>query len=250
MVRQSEAELVKWLRSHAVPLLFEEIASLLLRDKPSNPMKYLLENQKKWCKSETTTTEEKPKEEEQKQIVFVVRHGHRIDDFDSSWKDTTDRPYDPPLTDEGIKAAGIVGTELSEFPSPERPSHVVSSPFIRCVQTAVEISKKLQLSNVHINYRIGEIHSEQVLKHATAPEYEIPDEIDGIKINKDNTGICPPFPEERPEAFDRYSEAFATVPNKPYKNMVLVSHGEVRVLYYCNKMLFQNDKTKKKIKNK
>eukprot|EP01060_Flectonema_neradi_P012909 TRINITY_DN19697_c0_g1_i1.p1 TRINITY_DN19697_c0_g1~~TRINITY_DN19697_c0_g1_i1.p1 ORF type:complete len:271 (+),score=33.08 TRINITY_DN19697_c0_g1_i1:110-922(+) len=218
MVRKTEAELVRWLRDHNIPELFETISGLLLQEKPDQPTKYLLNNQQLWRKDEEPADKE--------QIVYIVRHGHRIDDFDPTWSEGTDRPYDPPLTPEGIETASKVGVEFSELPDDEKPVHVISSPFIRCVQTAVEIAKKLGIPTVCINYSIGEIHSEQVLKHSSEPEYVIPDEIDGISINHDNPGTRPPFPEERSSAFVRYSEAFSSVPDSPYKNMVLVSHGE------------------------
>ena len=46
---------------------------------------------------------------ERRQRLFVVRHGERLDNVDYSWLDTADRPYDPPITEEGVTEAKSAG---------------------------------------------------------------------------------------------------------------------------------------------
>eukprot|EP00755_Sulcionema_specki_P006399 Sspe_Gene.35346::Locus_17134_Transcript_1_1_Confidence_1.000_Length_513::g.35346::m.35346 len=40
-----------------------------------------------------------------RRYLYTLRHGHRVDAFDDSWTSQSDRPYDPPLTEEGKQCA-------------------------------------------------------------------------------------------------------------------------------------------------
>ncbi len=44
------------------------------------------------------------------QVVIVIRHGERIDNVDYDWVIRSKRPYDPPLTEVGVKQAREVGS--------------------------------------------------------------------------------------------------------------------------------------------
>lgn len=46
----------------------------------------------------------------QVQVVIVIRHGERIDNVDYDWVIRSKRPYDPPLTEVGVKQAWEVGS--------------------------------------------------------------------------------------------------------------------------------------------
>ena len=45
------------------------------------------------------------KEEAAVQRIFVIRHGERLDNIDYEWVRRAERPYDPPLTEDGIREA-------------------------------------------------------------------------------------------------------------------------------------------------
>ena len=78
--------------------------------------------------------------------VVVVRHGERLDyimrDRGENWIPTSDRPWDPPLTDNGKQQANALGmalpTILQNLKLPSIAA-VYSSPFHRCRQTAAEL---------------------------------------------------------------------------------------------------------------
>ena len=77
---------------------------------------------------------------------FVVRHGERIDHVDSHWAQTSDRPQDPPLTNEGKKMAVRLGQYLTtEHPTPIDPKDCViyTSPLTRCVESAHHLAEGL-----------------------------------------------------------------------------------------------------------
>ncbi len=96
-----------------------------------------------------------------------MRHGQRLDDIEPDWRLTTDRPWDPPLSPEGLRQA------RSAYLDCWLPSHkpkfaakgcdtgclqaraaagrlkqynidkLVTSPFVRCLQTAKELEREL-----------------------------------------------------------------------------------------------------------
>lgn len=94
--------------------------------------------------------------------VFVVRHGHRLDAADKQWHLSSPAPYDPPLTYSGWLQTQALGAKISsilreriqedEAAAAENPDRgarrkrrrykivVHSSPFLRCVQTAIGLS--------------------------------------------------------------------------------------------------------------
>ena len=43
------------------------------------------------------------------QHIFITRHGERLDNVDYEWVRRADRPYDPPLTEDGEKEARDAG---------------------------------------------------------------------------------------------------------------------------------------------
>lgn len=97
-----------------------------------------------------------------RQVLYIVRHGVRLDFEDKTWAYTADNPDDSPLSATGIKQAGEVAvtlqkdiaalssadetTQNSTDRSIQHYPHVkvcqvFSSPFTRCVHTASEVAK-------------------------------------------------------------------------------------------------------------
>lgn len=46
------------------------------------------------------------------QIVWIARHGNRLDFVNPEWFNTAERPYDPPLSEDGIVQAKQLGQRL------------------------------------------------------------------------------------------------------------------------------------------
>ncbi|KAM7195314.1 hypothetical protein V8F20_007533 [Naviculisporaceae sp. PSN 640] len=98
-------------------------------------------------------------------LLFVVRHGIRLDAADKQWHLSSPTPYDPPLTYNGWQQAKNLGVrigsiirervledELAEKQAGDGPAKrkrkrykvvLHSSPFLRCIQTSVAISAGL-----------------------------------------------------------------------------------------------------------
>ncbi|KAJ1729223.1 hypothetical protein LPJ72_005082 [Coemansia sp. Benny D160-2] len=86
---------------------------------------------------------------------YFVRHGERVDHIDAEWSYSAPVPYDPPLTAEGSYQARRTGAliyslekqaQAEEEEEEESAAQVteyliVTSPFLRCVQTAEGIFK-------------------------------------------------------------------------------------------------------------
>ena len=45
------------------------------------------------------------------QRLFIIRHGERLDCVDFSWERKAERPYDPPLTSQGVEDASSAARE-------------------------------------------------------------------------------------------------------------------------------------------
>ncbi|KAJ2720868.1 hypothetical protein GGI07_004346 [Coemansia sp. Benny D115] len=85
---------------------------------------------------------------------YFVRHGERIDHVDDAWKDTAQVPYDPPLTAHGKMQAYATGSLIYDYETAPSAAHakgirdtdylVLTSPFLRCAQTAELIAQGLQ----------------------------------------------------------------------------------------------------------
>ena len=53
----------------------------------------------------------KPASGDFEQRMFIIRHGERLDNVDHTWEWTAERPYDPPLTEDGEEEASSAGQE-------------------------------------------------------------------------------------------------------------------------------------------
>ncbi len=75
------------------------------------------------------------------QTIWIARHGNRLDFVNLEWFNTAVRPYDPPLSEDGILQAKQLGERLVG----EGIVHIFASPFLRTVQTANEVANILEL---------------------------------------------------------------------------------------------------------
>lgn len=76
------------------------------------------------------------------QTVWIARHGNRLDFVNPEWFNTAERPYDPPLSSDGLVQAKQLGKRLVG----QGIVHIFTSPFLRTVQTAYQVAEALDLS--------------------------------------------------------------------------------------------------------
>jgi broad specificity phosphatase PhoE len=180
-------------------------------------------------------------------VVAVVRHGDRLDQVDpAAWfRSDLGRayPFDCPLTSKGRKAARRTAEEIQN--SALEFALVVSSPYVRCVQTAAEICQILGLQ-LCIDAELGEIYGPR-----THGQWEEPpprrtlEEISSlVKLHGDSLIDSPLFVgNEEKEFFGSHSEWPETLEDarlrlvsrvEQYqarslqlrKNFLLVTHGD------------------------
>eukprot|EP00483_Globobulimina_turgida_P012487 UN12510 len=163
-----------------------------------------------------------------KAALFVVRHGERADIAIRGWTDTAERPHDPPLTETGKEQAQKTGHEilrqllnedaigsLAKLEEKEREVIVLTSPFLRCVETAKEIVDVFLGKNISVRAFIEdglcELISSWYFKEA--PELLSRDELFSIFGEHQKLEIIdceshykfPDFPERINNMFSRYT---------------------------------------------
>ncbi|CAE7586696.1 unnamed protein product [Symbiodinium sp. CCMP2456] len=181
--------------------------------------------------------------------VAVLRHGERQDAvFDSGWHQTEDAakyPGDCPITDEGVRAAREVGRTLRDFGD---YGIIVSSPYLRCVQTAVAIADELDLV-VLLDQELGEVFGPDIFGELAArprawrTRHELHKALEAWEPKQENgfsqspalrvcwqrvLGAAPKWGERIPEARQRYARRFLRYLSRSRrgnKNLIVVSHG-------------------------
>jgi len=108
--------------------------------------------------------------------IFMGRHGERLDDAELAkgrlWVRAAERPWDPPLSERGRLQAMALGkavgkhTERLGLPAITR---VFTSPFLRCVETAVEVSRQLSVSHICIEPSLCESFCESFYRAWCVP---------------------------------------------------------------------------------
>jgi broad specificity phosphatase PhoE len=72
--------------------------------------------------------------------IYITRHGQRIDFVDQSWVEShPEYSHDPPLSEIGFSQA----QELGQFCKNKNITRIVSSPYLRCLQTAFMVAKEI-----------------------------------------------------------------------------------------------------------
>eukprot|EP00249_Psilotum_nudum_P013202 c24210_g1_i1 orf=255-1103(+) len=189
------------------------------------------------------------------QNFFVMRHGHRLDDFDRKWVYTAPRPWDPPLTEAGKMRAWDKGKKLRA--EGWNITRILCSPFLRCVQTAVEVTTALcllesssdsqssrgaiidpSMVKVSIEYGLAEVMNRLAIRCGSIPP-QGPSTLEIAELyalfpagttDISVQAIWPKLPswvETMDAAHSRYSSTFQAAADMfPRENILCVTHGE------------------------
>jgi len=96
------------------------------------------------CSSSTTPPPPPPRQSSVPSTLFILRHGARLDQFDSEWHLTSPTPYDPPLTSKGVQQSKQTGQAISKHLSSKQTRIILhTSPFLRCIQTSLALASTL-----------------------------------------------------------------------------------------------------------
>jgi len=155
------------------------------------------------------------------QTIWIARHGNRLDFVDLDWFTSAERPYDPPLSEDGVVQAKELGKRLKS----ESIAHIFTSPFLRTVQTAHEVAEILDLP----------IKLEAGLSEWLNPDWmrEMPQKLSeetlAAKYPRIDLGYCsaivPEYPESNDKIMHRTAETARFLVEKYSEDILLVGHG-------------------------
>jgi broad specificity phosphatase PhoE len=156
------------------------------------------------------------------QIVWIARHGNRLDFVTPEWFQTAERRYDPPLSDDGIIQAQELGLRLKS----EKIAHIFSSPFLRTIQTANEVAEILDLP-IKIEAGLSEWLNPNWMTEApkTHPQDYLADRFPRIDWHY-TSKLVPNYPEAGEETvLQRGGEAARRLVSEFSQDILLVCHG-------------------------
>jgi len=181
------------------------------------------------------------------QLFSVCRHAERADGIyafigGQRWSSTEDFrqwPLDPPLSDAGLEAAQEMGQSLEQS-AREQDSvmHVViSSPYYRCIQTAVLICRSLGPGvRLLVDRSLGEVYGPSVMG-SVEPAQPVRGldqtlafcKLMGVTCQSRVIGSWPTWPEQLRDARRRYALRFLSYLQRSVttrRNFVLVAHAD------------------------
>lgn len=155
------------------------------------------------------------------QIVWIARHGNRLDFVNPEWFNTAERPYDPPLSEDGVLQAKQLGQRLIG----ESIAHIFASPFLRTVQTASRVADALDLP-IKLESGLSEWLNPAWMK--TEPERLPLDVLQERfpRIDPSYTSrVIARYPETNDQVLDRTSETVQRLVAEFSQDILLVGHG-------------------------
>jgi broad specificity phosphatase PhoE len=159
------------------------------------------------------------------QIIWLLRHAERLDEVDPTWAKTASRPFDPPISEKGVKQAQQTAKYLKE--KNFRIDRIISSPFLRCMQTAHEISLFFN-KPICIEPGVCEWLKGSWFTAVPTFDYTHPSEAHHYTIDSEYQAFCREL--HYPESFDqmmrRYQTTIEHLANQYSQNQILiVTHG-------------------------
>lgn len=155
------------------------------------------------------------------QTLWIARHGNRLDFVHPEWFNTAERPYDPPLSEDGMIQAKQLGQRLVG----EGIKYIFASPFLRTVQTASFVADALNLS-IKIESGLSEWLNPEWMR--TAPEtlpLEVLQEqfprIDGSYTSR----VVARYPETSEKVLERTGETARRLMAEFSEDLLFVGHG-------------------------
>ena len=155
------------------------------------------------------------------QIVWIARHGNRLDFVNPEWFNTAERPYDPPLSEDGIVQAKQLGQRLVG----EKIKQIFASPFLRTVQTANCVADLLDLP-IKLESGLSEWLNPAWMK--SQPEKLSLDELHKLfpRIDRSYTSrVIAHYPETSENVLERTAETAKYLTTEFSEDMLLVGHG-------------------------
>jgi 2,3-bisphosphoglycerate-dependent phosphoglycerate mutase len=144
--------------------------------------------------------------------IYIIRHC-----------EAKGQPPESPLTEKG----NIQALELSEFFSGIKIDKIVSSPYLRAVQTIEPLANKLNL----------EIELDSRLTERILSQNNLPDWMEKLRATFEDLELKYDGGESSREAMNRIVEVVKEIKNSKVESAVIVTHGNIMslLLEYYNK---------------
>ena len=155
------------------------------------------------------------------QIVWIARHGNRLDFVNPEWFNTAKRRYDPPLSEDGW----VQAKELANRLKGERIEHIFSSPFLRTIQTAYCVAQTLNLP-IKLEAGLSEWFNPDWMSEAPEihPEEFLAQQYPSIDWNYQSL-VIPQYPENETTVNQRTAITARKLVAAFSKNILLIGHG-------------------------
>ena len=153
--------------------------------------------------------------------IWITRHGNRQDFVDPDWVNGAEYPFDPPLSSDGLEQARQTARALRG----RGIARIVSSPFLRCIQTAEEVARELEIPIV-LEAGLGEwlnptwFPAPPELVHANRPNRS------DSRIDPGYESLVEPvYPELKVEMYRRVATAVRRLTETSFASELWVGHG-------------------------
>lgn len=155
------------------------------------------------------------------QTIWIARHANRLDFVNPEWFNTAQRPYDPPLSDDGV----VQAQELAKRLRGENISHIFASPFLRTIQTAHQVAEVLDLP-VKPEWGLSEWLNPAwmpVMPETLSIE-ALQQQFPRVDITY-HSRVIPKYPETDEECLSRAGQTALTLAQEFSGDLLLVGHG-------------------------
>lgn len=155
------------------------------------------------------------------QTVWIARHANREDFVNPGWFNSAERPYDPPLSADGLVQAQQLAQRLKD----SRIAQIFASPFLRTVQTAHIVAETLDLP-LKLEWGLCEwlnpdwIHEDPETQSLEALAAQFP----RIDLGYQSR-IKPRYPETERDCMARAGEIARRLASESTEDILLVGHG-------------------------
>jgi broad specificity phosphatase PhoE len=189
------------------------------------------------------------REDPTQQLCGVIRHTERADSATAFgqgdyWHRTDDMkkwPLDPPLSENGVLAAEEIGHRVTSAAQEcgVDVNIVVSSPYLRCIQTAVEVCHALGPSTrLLVDFSLGELYGPMAMGLMEPNHVDTVHPMEhtlelcrarGVDCKPQFVGRWPTWPETLRSGRRRFANHFLTYLGRGQRmrqNFLMVSHGD------------------------
>lgn len=155
------------------------------------------------------------------QTVWIARHANRLDFVNPEWFKTAERPYDPPLSDDGFLQAQQLAKRLAGAGI----THIFASPFLRTVQTAYVVAEALA-KPIKLESGLSEWLNPEWFP--AMPQRLSPEALKALYPQIDlsySSRVLPRYPETEEECFKRTRATVRQLVTEFPEDILLVAHG-------------------------